>query len=171
MRKEIFHSNRLLFCTWEEADFTLAQQLWQNKTVSKYLTTSEGFSNEEIKNRLVSEITSFKKFGIQYWPIFTRDNHTFIGCAGLRPHDNSTLEIGFHLLPEFWGKGYGTEAAKAIINYSATFQNITHLFAGHHPENIPSKQLLLKLGFLFRDTSFYAPTNLYHPSYIFKLKK
>lgn len=171
MRNEYFSSKRLLFSIWEETDLDLAKQLWQNPTVAKYLTTSNYFSDKKVKERLQFEIASFQQFNIQYWPLFTKRDNLFIGCVGLRPHNQSTLEIGFHLLPEFWGMGYGFEAATAVIKQATNLQNITHLFAGHHPENITSEHLLLKLGFQYSGTSYYPPTNLNHPSYLLALEK
>lgn len=41
-----------------------------------------------------------------------------IGCCGLRPYRKNEYGIGFHLLPQFWRKGYAVEAASAVINYA-----------------------------------------------------
>ena len=39
------------------------------------------------------------------------------------------------------------------------------LRAGHHPEHLNSKKILLKLGFRFVNEVFYKPTGLMHPTY------
>jgi [ribosomal protein S5]-alanine N-acetyltransferase len=39
------------------------------------------------------------------------------------------------------------------------------LRAGHHPNNVNSKKILLKLEFQFANEVFYKPTGLMHPTY------
>ena len=73
--------------------------------------------------------------------------------------------MGFHLCPEFWGKGYATEAANAVIDYAFGQLHAEGLFAGHNPKNTVSGKILTKLGFEYIGDEFYAPTRLYHPSY------
>lgn len=102
---------------------------------------------------------------IKNWPIFELTSSELIGCCGLRPYANNEYEIGFHLRPKFWGKGYATEAANAVINYAFEVMGAESLYAGHNPNNTVSKKLLRKLGFSYMGDEFYEPTGLYHPSY------
>ena len=76
--------------------------------------------------------------------------------------------MGFHLRPKYWGKGYATEAANAVIDYAFHHFHADGLFAGHNPKNVVSRKVLLKLGFVYIGDKFYAPTGLYHPSYDLK---
>jgi len=75
------------------------------------------------------------------------------------------LELGFHLLPEHWGLGYGSEAACAVIRYAFETFPIKALFAGHHPENHDSRRVLEKLGFQYVGMEYFPPTDLSHFSY------
>ena len=59
------------------------------------------------------------------------------------------IELGFHLLPKFWGQGLATEAARAVIPYAFEKYAAKKLVAGHHPENVNSKKVLDKLGFKY----------------------
>ena len=79
-------------------------------------------------------------------------------------------EIGFHLRPQFWGKGYAVEAASAAIDYAFSVLHADALFAGHNPNNAASAKVLRKLGFRYIGDEFYEPTGLYHPSYELKRK-
>jgi len=42
------------------------------------------------------------------------------------------------------------------------------LFAGHHPENESSRQLLTRLGFTYTHDEWYEPTGQMHPSYMLR---
>lgn len=73
---------------------------------------------------------------MQYWPIFYLETGNFIGCCGLRPYsrEDGIYELGFHLRPEYWAKGFASEAANAAIDYAFQALNANDLFAGHHPD-------------------------------------
>ena len=163
-RDYFLKSNRIGFSKWNKNDLDLAILLWGNKQVSKYICASGIFFIDDIKNRLALEINNENKYGVEYWPIFDLSNDKFMGCCGLRPRD-SELEIGIHLLPEYWHLGYGSEACKALIDYSFKVLKVNKLFAGHNPNNINSKKLLNSLGFKYIGDEYYEPTGLMHPSY------
>lgn len=164
-RDYFLETSRVSFSKWKETDSDLAQQLWGNPDVTKYICASGAFSKAEIRNRLHTEIQSYKRYGVQYWPIFHLATNSFIGCCGLRPRSENVYEIGFHLCPDFWGQGYAVEAANAVIHYAFTVLKAEKLFAGHNPQNIASKRVLTKLGFTYIGDEYYAATGLHHPSY------
>lgn len=170
MSKNFFLTTaRIGFSKWSKNDFQLAELLWGNPDVTRYICASGKFTMEDISVRLEKEIYNEKAYHVQYWPIFTLSSNELIGCCGLRPYRKNEYEIGIHLLPQFWGKGYAMEAASAAINYAFSVLNADALFAGHNPHNIASAKVLHKLGFSYIGDEFYEPTGLYHPSY--KLKK
>jgi RimJ/RimL family protein N-acetyltransferase len=161
-------TSRVGFRTWTENDFVLAKELWGNPIVMQNISAQTKLSDSEIQEKLNSEISNLKKFGVQYWPCFLLESDTFIGTCGLRPYKlfDGIFEMGIHLLPEYWNKGIGYEAASAMIEHAFNILNISSLFAGHNPQNLASSILLKKLGFRFTHYEFYPPTGLNHPSYI-----
>lgn len=172
MAREFFmETERIGFSKWQEDDLTLAETLWGNQQVTQYICADGKFSRQDIKNRLSKEITTGKTQNMEYWPIFEMITNQFIGCCGLRPYKDKEYEAGVHLLPEFWGKGYASEALTAVITYAFTVLDAEKLFAGHNPKNTRSGRLLNRLGFTYIGDEFYAPTGLYHPSYELKNDK
>lgn len=166
--KYFLRSHRLGFRWWQAADLRLARSLWEDPEVTRLI--GGPFSEEQIRERLEQELAAAKSHGIQYWPIFLLSNEDFVGCCGLRPcrPEEKILEIGFHLRRAHWGKGYGSEAAQAVIEHAFSVLEVSALFAGHHPANDASKRLLEKLGFRYVQDEHYAPTGLMHPSYLLK---
>ena len=162
-------TERIGFSKWNPDDLPLAELLWRNPEVTRYICASGVFSPEDIAARLSKEIENNQTYNIQYWPIFELASEKLIGCCGLRPYRERIYEIGFHLRPEFWRQDFAMEAASAVIDYAFDTLHAEGLFAGHNPKNIASKHVLGKLGFQYFHDEFYAPTGLYHPSY--QLKK
>lgn len=163
-------TSRLYFRTWSDRDAELAMQLWGDVRVTALIDARGQLTQSQVITRLQQEIETQCQKGIQYWPMFSRADNTFIGCAGLRPHSGDkglyVEEAGFHLVPERWGKGIGYEAASAVIKHAFAIRSVDAVFAGHNPKNEASRRLLTKLGFEPQGESFYEPTGLMHPSYL-----
>ena len=159
-------TKRLGFRPWSKSDLGLAMALWGDEKVTKLI--GGPFSLEQIEERLSQEISNLKTYGVQYWPIFLLSNGEHLGCCGLRPYkvDQRIYEIGVHIRPEHWGRGYASEASHAIIKYGFENLDATGLFAGHNPANEASRRVLEKLGFRYTHDEFYPPTGLNHPSYL-----
>ena len=156
---------RLGFRTWAAADLALALDLWGDLAVTRLI--GGPFTPEQIRRRLEREIATFESHAIQYYPLFLLETGDHVGCCGLRPcqPDHHVHELGFHLKQAFWGKGYASEAAQAVIAYAFATLGAAALFAGHNPANDASRKLLLRLGFRYTHDEYYAPTGLHHPSY------
>ena len=55
--------------------------------------------------------------------------------------------IGYALLPNERGKGYGSEAIRIMVDYLFLSKNIVRIQAETHPQNIASQRVLAKAGF------------------------
>lgn len=62
--------------------------------------------------------------------------------------EEGTVEIGYGLLPEFWGKGYATEAVTAATEWAAKQPGVKTIEAETEPGNIASQRVLAKAGFV-----------------------
>lgn len=165
-RAYFLKTDRIGFSKWRREDGRLAEQLWGDPQVTRWICASGRFSGQEITDRLNREVANEAGYQVQYWPVFELASGELIGCCGLRPrHREGEYEIGFHLRPEFWGQGYAQEAAKAVIKYAFVVLKADRLFAGHNPNNAASQKVLGRLGFIYIGDEFYEPTGLYHPSY------
>lgn len=167
MREYFMETERIGFSHWTAEDLVLARSLWGDARVTQYIAKSGGFDDGEVQARLSLEIENQRLHGVSYWPVFEKRSGALLGCCGLRPFEAEgfVLEIGFHLLPEQWGKGYASEAARAAVRDAFDALGADRIVAGHHPENLASCAVLTRLGFRSIGDKFYAPTGLYHPSY------
>jgi RimJ/RimL family protein N-acetyltransferase len=72
---------------------------------------------------------------------------TLIGCTGYMPMDTEHAELGYWLGKPFWGIGFATEAARAVIAHAFDAHGFAYLRAGHFMDNFGSQRVLNKLGF------------------------
>ena len=55
-------------------------------------------------------------------------------------------EIGWYLLPSFWGQGYASDATAKLLTYGFDVLGSTRMMATCDPENTGSKRVLEKAG-------------------------
>jgi RimJ/RimL family protein N-acetyltransferase len=71
-----------------------------------------------------------------------------LGVAGLKPHEDAgIMELGYWLGRQFWGRGFGTEAANVVLDYAFGAPSTSEVTAGCFTDNLRSERLLKKLGF------------------------
>jgi len=70
-----------------------------------------------------------------------------IGTCGLSRQRGDKIELGYWLGVAYWGEGYATEAARALIDYAFDDLGIDELEAGARVSNPASRRVLEKCGF------------------------
>jgi len=70
-----------------------------------------------------------------------------IGCVGLHAEAQDRYELGYWLTPDAWGRGYATEAARAVLAAGRWSLGVRRIEAGHYIDNPASGRVLRKLGF------------------------
>lgn len=95
------------------------------------------------------------------WGITLKGDKKLIGtiCFWHFEKENFRAETGYVLHPDYQGKGIMKEAMTTILDYGFNIMNLHSVTANVNPENIASKQLLLKCGFgqeaYFKDTEVF----------------
>ena len=79
--------------------------------------------------------------------MITQHDGTLIGGCGLTMLDGPAPELGYWLGVPYWGKGYATEAVRALIDYAFTELDHQALQAGARVTNPASRRILEKCGF------------------------
>lgn len=148
---KIIKTERLQFKPFSESDIDLIEKIYTNEKVMKY--AYEDMYNHEKCMHYLSEIVKnngmSKDERIAYeFAIFYEDK--YIGIADiiiyLKNQDGGFAEIGYFLLPEFWGKGFATESAKMLIDFGLDELNLHKIIASCHGENSGSWKVMEKSG-------------------------
>ena len=95
------------------------------------------------------EITlrNYASRGYGMFALEERGSGEIIGFCGLvHPNGQEIAEIKYALSREQWGKGYATEAARALLAWGFSEFGITEVIATAAPENAASHNVLLKAG-------------------------
>ena len=78
-----------------------------------------------------------------------------LGCCGIGKLDGEHPEIGYWLGVPFWGKGYATEAARAVIDHAFGDLGYDVLVGGARVSNPASRRVLQKCGFEWTGVGLY----------------
>lgn len=81
-------------------------------------------------------------------------NDTMVGAAGIT-HSEDNAEIGYWIGTEYWGRGYATEAIRAVIDYAFTELDRESLQARARVTNPASRRVLEKCGFQWTGVGLY----------------
>ncbi|KPL86737.1 GNAT family N-acetyltransferase [Herpetosiphon geysericola] len=75
---------------------------------------------------------------------------TLIGMAGLiKRTPEAEIDLGYAFLPEYWGQGYASEVAQALLTYAITTLKLPRIIATTHLENQQSIKVLERIGMQF----------------------
>lgn len=165
----IAETDRLIIRPWiPEADAEQAFQIYSNPEVTRFLMTKVDSveSSLNLLQRWVTKATQWNN-GTGFWAIVTKQTGKIVGTIILiqLQDENGTLtqdyEIGWHLKKSAWGKGYATEAAKAILDYGFKVLKLPRIYAVARPENTASLRVIHRLNMIpLGGTTRYYKTEL-----------
>jgi RimJ/RimL family protein N-acetyltransferase len=91
---------------------------------------------------------NYDEHGHGLWIVETHGGR-FVGDCGLTWQpvgDGRVLEVGYHVVAEFQGRGYATEAAQACLELAVGPIGQSHVVAIINPANAASRRVAEKLG-------------------------
>jgi len=111
---------------------------------------SEPFQNIEEAMTLIENFSvNFQEKRTIRWGIELKNNKELIGTLGFHAwaRKHKKAEIGYEIHPDYWRKGYASEAIDKVIEYGFNMMDLTRIGAIIYVENKASYRLLEKLGF------------------------
>ena len=144
-----FETTRLMLRPVEEAD---AVRIFKTYAESVSATRFMNFprhqhlaESEQFAKRCVDCWAAESAFP---WAVFQKDDQAFIGVIELRLAPPKA-DFGYIYGEAFWRKGYGAEAAHAVVEWAIAQPTIFRVWATCHPDNAGSARVLLRAGLRF----------------------
>ncbi|WP_431166797.1 GNAT family N-acetyltransferase [Tenacibaculum halocynthiae] len=88
--------------------------------------------------------------------VFEKNKEDLIGLIGFLTNEEENRELGYRFRKDFWGRGYATEIAKKMIEYSFNVLKFEKITADVWVENIASNKILAK---------FFKPVKEFYNEY------
>ena len=131
-----------------EADAEVAFAWLGDPEIMRFIPRGPDATLDDTRARLANFRAHHERFGFSKRLIIHRETGQPMGDSGLlHLPDGKRVELGYRLLPQYWGAGYATEVGRAWIAWWEAHRPGEELFADVHPENGKSQRVLDRLGF------------------------
>lgn len=149
----LLRTARMELSPFTEHDEPLIVALDGDPEVMRYITGGRPTPPEVVRERAMPRL--MRRYACLgglpgFWA--ARDGGTFLGWFELRPvRDDSadTVELGYRLRREVWGRGYATEGARALVEWAFTDLGVRRVTANTMAVNAGSRRVMEKSGLRF----------------------
>jgi len=142
-------TDRLTFRFFETGDLHLIQRLNSDPSVTSYVG---GVKSQEEISVDFDRYSNYHKDhpGFGYWFTSLKKSSEFVGFFLVKLlAETAEVEIGYRLLPEYWGRGLATEGALQMVRYAFNSLKTDRVVGVTLPENVASRRVLEKAGLKF----------------------
>jgi ribosomal-protein-alanine N-acetyltransferase len=140
-------TERLSLRPLTRADENALHRISNDPLVRQYLWNDEQVYAEAIRDLVQRSLHTFSDECVGLFGIRLRDSENLVGfCGFVRLEGMDELELAYELVPELWGRGLATEAARACVRYAFEEAGLGRVIAGADPPNGASVRVLEKLG-------------------------
>ena len=151
--------------TMEDAD--ALHDFWAVPEVRRYLWDGKILPIDSVREIIQQSIADFDERGFGFFALELKDEPVIIGFCGFRLfEDSEEIELLYGILPEQWGQGLGSEAAREALRFGFEECGIKRVIAATDTPNQRSVRVMQRLGMSFEvrkewhglDTVFYSMT-------------
>jgi ribosomal-protein-alanine N-acetyltransferase len=138
------HAERLI-----DAHFPVLRRMHGNAQMAAALGAR---TPAESRASLERNLTHWDRFGFGLWVLRDMATGRVAGTAGLRHRDLegvAEVELRCALFPECWGRGLGTDAARACVTIGRDWLGLASVVGLAHRESVASQRVLVKAGLVF----------------------
>ncbi len=146
-------TERLLIRTYALADAPAMHRLVSAREVAfNTLRIPHPYPEGEAE-RWISSHEEIRKQGDHPFAVVLRETNELVGTVGLHiKQDHDRAEIGYWIGVPYWGHGYATEAAAAVMRYGFENFPLNRIYAVHFTRNPSSGRVLQKIGMRYEGT-------------------
>lgn len=136
-------------------------ELDSNPEVHRYLGNNPIHRIEQAREVIAMVRQQYIDNGVGRWAVIEKTTGDFMGWSGLkfiREYENNRIDfydVGYRLMPQYWGKGYATESAKACIRYGFEQLGVEEIIGTANVENLQSRKALEKCGLTFVEQFYW----------------
>ena len=144
-------TERLLLRPLKVDDLPHLAPIWADPEVMRYIGAGETCDDERSRELLGHLIEHWDDHGFGLWAVVPKAEQAPVGWAGLAvptflPAVLPAVEAGWLLARSHWGRGYATEATRALLAFGFGELKLHRIYATCDPKNRASARVLEKAG-------------------------
>jgi RimJ/RimL family protein N-acetyltransferase len=170
MNLPVLQTPRLVLRAWTLDDAKDALAIYADWEVARFIGGQPHPDIDHTRQYLAAVIKRYEDWQFRFgsWALEDKVSTRVVGAALLKPLPGvSDVEIGWHLGRGFWGFGFATEAAHALLAYGFDDLDLREIFAVLRADNSASRAVTKRLGMTFmgKTSAYYnAELELYRKS-------
>ena len=146
----LFETERLAVRQFQPADLDAFAALCADPKVTRYVDDGTTLSRSEVAHWIEVCQEKYQQRGYGTSAVFEKATGDFIGyCGVVRAPGNDFDELIYVYHAHSWGKGYATEAGRAMLAYVFEKSTLDEIYATIYPDNGSSIKVADKLGMTF----------------------
>lgn len=149
MDKTLIETPRLYMREFTMDDAAAVYEFGSNKEVTRYTGDAGSVESLEDAKHVIENVllAEYETHGYARYALVHKGDDKVIGFCGLKFGEEMGLpDVGYRMLPEYWGRGLATEAARATMEYARTVLGLGRIVGLAVVENVASNRVLEKIG-------------------------
>lgn len=164
MAGQTIDTDRLALRPFTLDDVDALAELHAERTFWHY-PLRRGQSLDETRAWVERTVERYETDGLAMLAATEKQHGRLIGWLGLSvphwlPEVLPAVEVGWRLGQQWWGHGYATEGAAACVNDGFERLGLEEILSIYEPANIPSGEVMDRLGFVHRTTTRAGDRNI-----------
>ena len=140
-------TGRLLMRMYKPEELEIVYKMLSDKNVTRFYPPGFTIERADVLSSMPRRLGRWRDHGFGQLGVFEKESGKLTGYCGLQYFDSTPeVELFYGFFKEFWGKGYATEAATAMLRFGFEQTNLDKIAAGTHPDNFVSQKVLTKIG-------------------------
>lgn len=167
------HSSRLLLRKIDMADLEDLYRFTSSENVTQYMLFKPHKSLADSVASIEKGLARYASGRSYHWGIALKASNQLIGMIDLLrfEEESGSCSFAYMLAEEFWGKGYGTEAVRAVFDFGFREMELNCIEADHMADNAASGAVMRKCGMTYRHTvpSKYEKNGSLHDAVVYAI--
>ncbi len=165
--KIILETEHLILREMQDHDLDHMFELDSDPQVHRFLGQKPIQTKDKAQAHIDSLKHQYNKFGFGRWAAIEKATGEFIGWSGLKVNEGhifngheNLIDVGYRLIPRYWGKGYATESGKAAVDYGFEQLGLETIYGLTELDHFASRRVLEKIGLTYVEDFIFEEEDL-----------
>jgi [ribosomal protein S5]-alanine N-acetyltransferase len=157
MQIKLIETNRLRGEKIQESHLPFWIKMGSNPTVME--TLGGTWNQKKAHQKIQWNCEQWERYGHGQWTFFDKITEEFVGRGGIRRvtvNEQEEVELGYALMPEFWGQGLAVEIGEKTLSIAFNQFNYLSVVCYTLIDNKRSQRVMEKIGFAFEGNIIHA---------------
>ncbi|MDX1671578.1 MAG: GNAT family N-acetyltransferase [Balneolaceae bacterium] len=148
MNQPTLHTDRLLLRPFASEDAEEIQALASDRAIAEGTFIPHPYKDGVAEEYIRTVQEGWQEDNLAIFAVTITEDRNLVGTVGLKDIDDhhNRAELGYWIGKPYWGNGFATEAAAALLDFGFRELSLHRIYAFHFHTNPQSGRVLKKIG-------------------------